>query len=100
MENVGFIGLRASSSLASHLYELVNSNILDVEVPWLKGYLTGKASSYFAPPLAKVLATSAPVQAKKNNQKKRKVDKKEGSNKKEEEGRKKLRKKNEAEGKE
>ena len=110
MENVGFIGLRASSSLASHLYELVNSNILDVEVPWLKGYLTGQASSYFAPPLAKVLATSAPVQAKKNNQKKRKVDKKEGSNKKEEEGRKekvkeeegrkKLRKKKEAEGKE
>lgn len=76
LENVSIIGIRANLSLASHLYELVDSNILDVEVPWLEGYLTGTASSYFAPPLAKVLATSAPVQAKKNNQKKRKVTKK------------------------
>lgn len=73
LENVGILGIRANLSLASHLYELVDSNVLDVEVPWLEGYLTGKSSSHFAPPLAKVLATSAPVQAKKNNQKKRKV---------------------------
>lgn len=65
LENTGIIGITAYIREAKALYELIDQNIKDVEVPWLDGLLDGKMPDFIKPSI-KMLETSAPIFSKNN----------------------------------
>ncbi|EGW33663.1 uncharacterized protein SPAPADRAFT_59032 [Spathaspora passalidarum NRRL Y-27907] len=67
VDNTGIVGFKEGCPGAEALFELVNSNIKDVEVPWLEGLLTGESHMKFVPPALRNIATTAPVHNPKNN---------------------------------
>lgn len=73
MKNIGIIGLTNNAKEAKPLYDLVNLNITDIDIPWLSGIFDESANinNLFHKPAVKMLLTSAPIIPKKNDQKKK-----------------------------
>lgn len=76
IENTGILGLSDNIEQAQALYNIIESEVKDVEVPWL-GYLLSEndqkvdqqVQGVFRKPAVKFLNTSAPIMARKNDQK-------------------------------
>ncbi|RLV89628.1 hypothetical protein JA1_005066 [Spathaspora sp. JA1] len=67
VENTGIVGFTEGCPGAEALFELVNSSVKDVEVPWLDGLLTGDMK--FVAPGLRNIVTTAPVHQSKNKNK-------------------------------
>lgn len=65
VKSAGIIGISAEFALAQVLRDLVNTQVADVQAPWLEGLLSGEWGPFYKPNLA-FLATTAPIMAKKN----------------------------------
>ena len=76
IENTGILGLSDNIDKAQALYNIIETEVKDVEVPWL-GYLLSEndqkvdqqVQGVFRKPAVKFLNTSAPIMARKNDQK-------------------------------
>lgn len=71
IENTCILGLSNDIDTARALYEILESDVKDVEVPWLNGLFPESVpeNSLFRKPAVKFLSTSAPIMSKKNDQK-------------------------------
>lgn len=81
VENSGIVGVVENRLReAQPLFELVDENVGDVQVPWLDGLLEGDASGgMFASPALRYISMSAPSGPKRKKQKvERKEEKEEG----------------------
>ncbi|CAH2353199.1 hypothetical protein CLIB1423_09S05006 [[Candida] railenensis] len=73
VSNVTIVGLSNEFTEASGIYDLINSKVKDVEVPWIEKMLEDGFKADFSKPVLKVLSTTAPIFPKKNDQKKKKT---------------------------
>lgn len=66
--NTSIIGMTENVKEAGSLYNMIESNITDVKVPWLESLFDNPENlrPLFHKPALKVLATSAPIASKKN----------------------------------
>lgn len=71
-DNVGIIGLPGNIKDATSLYDIVDTNVEDIEMPWLADLLDGAGTNRFMKAPVKHIETSAPIMPKKNDQKKKK----------------------------
>lgn len=82
IKNTSILGLSDNIEQAQALYELIRSEVKDVEVPWLS-YLFSQDNlqepGVFRKPAVKFVSTSAPIMAKKNDQKAKNKSKKESA---------------------
>lgn len=70
--HVTIVGLAANVPEARAIYEVVDAKVANVDVPWIEDILALASNPRFSKPVLKVLATSAPILPKKNNQKTKK----------------------------
>ncbi|KAG2735098.1 hypothetical protein G9P44_001312 [Scheffersomyces stipitis] len=69
IENSGIVALTADIVEATGLYQLIDSEVADVNIPWLQQLLDEDHLTDLESLASKFLATSAPVLPKKNDQK-------------------------------
>lgn len=76
IENTSILGLSDNIEQAQALYNIIESEVKDVEVPWLSYLLSEndqkvdqQVQGVFRKPAVKFLNTSAPIMARKNDQK-------------------------------
>lgn len=80
IENASILGLSDNIEQAQALYELIKAEVKDVEAPWLDHLFSEndlQVPGVFRKPAVKFLSTSAPIMAKKNDQKAKNKSKKE-----------------------
>lgn len=75
IDNTGILGLSSDILEAEALFNIIESEVKDIDVPWLSG-LFSDSNQYslcqFRKPAMKILSTSAPLVPKRNDQKAKK----------------------------